>query len=283
MVGRHYVFSLASTTAPPPPVLADSEFYLAQAHAQLGHWNKAEQHIAQALTKQPAVPPLIWLPLAVSIYSQQQHWPLAIRVQQQVLLRQGQQLQAYLVLVALLQQARQPDKALAYLQQAFQANLFENSEPYLLLSQRWQSQGAPYQAALVLQQGMQQGRMAGQAKLRQKRCQLWLSAKDYPQASSCFSQSLNLEPSRKHYQQLAYAQAQQRLWQQSINSLQRALDYPDTEPAHNYLNLGLLYLELQCYPEAEQALKKAGESSSTASISQQALRYLQQRQTLSLP
>ncbi|WP_432463746.1 hypothetical protein [Agarivorans sp. QJM3NY_33] len=136
---------------------------------------------------------------------------------------------------------------------------------------------------MVLQQGMQQGRMAGQAKLRQKRCQLWLSAKDYPQASSCFSQSLNLEPNGKHYQQLAYAQAQQRLWQQSINSLQRALDYPDTEPAHNYLNLGLLYLELQCYPEAEQALKKAGESSSTASISQQALRYLQQRQTLSLP
>ncbi len=253
------------------------EYWLAQAQARAELWPAAAQSIQHALN-QPHPAPLAWWQLAVVIYSQQQNWPAAINAQQQILKAQPKKISSWWQLSQLYLQQNQPKQAQAYLEQAHHLGLFKQAKHYQLLSQLMRQQGQPYQAAQLLSEGFPKDQLSGQAE--QDLCQLWLSAKEYIRAIECFKHNLKQHQNANNYQLLAYAQTQLGELDESIASYQQANRLDDASQAENHLQQGLLYLRLQRYNDAYQALKKATAFPATASTSQQALDYLKQGQLL---
>jgi tetratricopeptide (TPR) repeat protein len=252
------------------------EYWLAQAQARAERWPAAAQSIQLALN-QPSPAPLSWWQLAVVIYSQQQDWPAAIAAQQHILDARPEDMSAWWQITQLYLQHGQMQQAQAYLEQAHHLGLFSQAEHYRLLSKLMQQQNQPYQAARLVSEGMQRDLLSGQ---HQELCRLWLSAKEYARAAKCFEQHVKVHQDANSYQLLAYAQTQLGEFKASINSYQQANQLSGAMRAENYLQQGLLYLRLQHYNEAYQALKKAAAFPATATTSQQALDYLKQRQSL---
>ncbi len=250
------------------------EYWLAQAQARAERWPAAAQSIQLALSK-PSPIPLSWWQLAVVIYSQQQNWLGAIAAQQQILKAQPEEMSSWWQLSQLQLRQGEAEQAQAYLEQAHRLGLFSQAQHYQTLSQLMQQHGQPYQAAHLLSEGIQHHLLSRQ-QYQHNLCQLWLSAKEYTRAVTCFGQYAKHHQDANSYQLLAYAQAQLGKIGDSIASYQQANRLTGANQAENYLQQGLLYLRLERYSEAHQALKKAAAFPATASTSQQALDYLKQ-------
>ncbi|MGY5450628.1 hypothetical protein ACVFI8_06740 [Agarivorans sp. MS3-6] len=255
---------------------AESFFLKAQALANQQDWYQASESIEEALHRQ-ANPQIDWWRFAVALYSQQQRWPAAIKAQLEVLQLSDKDILGWFQLASLYLHNQQPQQALAYMQQAYQQDLFGLEQHYQLLVQLLEQQQQPYRAAKILTLAMQTNKIKSRPDLQTRLCQLWLSAKEYAQAERCLLKLVNKQANGQAYQWLAYSQAQQNLLAKSIHSYQQANLFSDANTAENWLNQGLLYLELAQYQPAKQALKKAATYTVTAPSSQQALRLLQQR------
>ncbi|MDO6685317.1 MULTISPECIES: tetratricopeptide repeat protein [unclassified Agarivorans] len=258
-------------------VTAESYYWLASAQANLSLWPAASHSIEQALQRQSS-PLLSWWELSVALHSQQQHWRKAIEGQLKVLQLDQQNIDAWTQLASLYLHNQQANSALAYLQQAYNKGLFAQPSQFTMLIQLLAQQGEPYQAARLLNTALQQKQLANTLQQQSRLCTLWLQAKEYSLTAPCLTQLIQQQASGTNYQLLAFSQAQLGQLAASISSYQHANQYPDANQAQNYLAQGLLYIELNQLEAAKQVLKKAATFSDTASSSQHALRYIEQRQ-----
>lgn len=102
-------------------------------------------------------------------------------------------------LVSTYQLLGEDKKALATYEQAYLLGLLDSSSEIKRLANFRASMGAPYQAALLLESAINQGKVAGNAKHYQQLAQFWQVAREHDKAQQYWGKSASLSGEAQHY------------------------------------------------------------------------------------
>ena len=166
-------------------------------------------------------------------------------------------------------------EALTILDLAYTNKLLTEEREFINLAQYHLYHQNPLRAALILEKEVKEGKINNTAETLKLLASAWFNAREYQSALSPLKQSAELSGDGETYYQLAQAFSELNLWNQSIESLKRALDDKTIKnPGACYLLMGIAFTELDEYARAEQAFNQSLLDQKTQDEAQRWILYL---------
>ncbi len=260
--------------AAPASVKPSDHLLVAQAYSQLESWKLVLPHISKAINAKK-IAPQNWYQLKVVAHVRLKQWSQAAK-QQQVLLRHySDKPGEWRQLVSLQLQAKQRKSALATQRLGYNRKILRKPTDYTLLAQLLMNQNIPYQAGIVLQEGMKAKVVKASVRNLRILSQAWIVAKEMDKAIGILKRLNQIAPNEKTAAKLAQIQFQERKWKGAEATLVKALK-KSVEPAELQLMLGITRLNMKKYDAARSAFDQAGKSSKYEKTVAGWIRYLDQ-------
>ena len=235
---------------------AQAYYALAVAYVQTGDRDKAMRYAKHAVAKSDA-PKEPWLQLLLGFHLEDQNYQEAAALLEQLVTRFSKKLY-WVQLSAVYSALEQAPKALATLEIAYLQNLLTEEGELIHLAQLYFFNGLPYEAAKVLNRGLESGVITGDAESWELLANSWLYAKERDRAITPLESAAKLSPQGNLYVRLASVRLEQEQWTKAVADLNRALRKGQLDdPATAHLLLGIAGAGAKQWDVAAQALETA--------------------------
>ena len=261
---------LAGQDSPPPDALITA----AQAYAQLGQCHVAVPYAKRAIDVS-AEPPIEWYQLLVSCLYDGHDYAGAADALQALLARFPDQMQYWLQLGQSYAQAGDASRALAVYSLMYSQGQLHDAQDYLNLVSLYMQNSEPFQAAQVLQEGMQAGTIPATEANYTLLASAWIDAKERERAVAALGEAVKVAQSGEPYLTQAQLYAAHHEWFSVIDTTRKALAKGSLKhPGHAWLLQGVALLENRQYDDAATALREASKYEDTRAEAETWLRYL---------
>lgn len=260
---------------PSPDVLVA----MAEAAAQVGQCRQAVPEVKRAIDS-TTEPPQEWYQLWISCLYQMHDYSTAAEALASVLAKYPDQLQYWPQLGEAYAQAGDASKALAVYALMYRQGLVRQAQDYLNLTSLYLQNGVPYQAAVVLQEGLQAGVVPASEANYTLLASTWQQAGDMERAVAALGEAAKQSKSGDAYLAQAQIYTQRHEWFSALDTAKKALARGNLRrPGHAWLLQGIAELQNRQYDEGSAALREALKYEDARVQAEAWLRYLSSRST----
>jgi pentatricopeptide repeat protein len=267
--------SLQGQENPPPDVL----MALAHGYAQAGQCRQAAPEAKRAIDS-AADSPVEWYQLLISCLYQDHDYAGAAEQLEAVLSHYPDQTQYWAQLGNAYAQAGDASKALAVYALMYRQGLIRQSQDYLDLASLYMQNNVPYQAALVLQEGLQSGAVQGNEANYTLLANTWQDAGDLDRAVAALGEAAKQSKSGDPLVAQAQIYTQRHEWFSAIDTAKKAIAKGGLKrPGRAWLLQGISQVQNRQYDEGTAALREAAKYDESRAQAEAWLHYLSVRST----
>ncbi|MBU2926516.1 hypothetical protein Q4506_16430 [Colwellia sp. 4_MG-2023] len=224
------------------PLTSSQEMLFAQVYYQDKQFVDSLMHIENAIKiaeLDNKIPKENWLILKRATHYELNQPKQVTEVMEQ-LVRLYSKPEYWLQLAGMYGEIGEEDKQVAVMEAAYQAGYIIKSNDIMTLAQLYQFHGAPFKAAKLLDEAIEQGNVVAQEKSLDLLSRAYLGAKETMQAIKTLQQLTELADDGKYDALLAQTYLNAEKWQQAINAADKAITKSKSEESAAYL--GNMYL-----------------------------------------
>lgn len=255
----------------------DALITLAQAYAELGQCRQAVPYAKRAVDT-ASEPPEEWYQLLVACQYETHDYAAAAESLQGLLSRYPEQLQYWQQLGQTYAQMGDNSKALAVYVLMYRQGMVKQPQDYLTLVSLYVQNNVPYQAAQVLQEGMQSGVLPASDANYSLLASVWQDAGDNERAVAALGEAAKVSRTGDAYLAQAQIYAARHEWLSVIDTAKKALAKGSLKrPGNAWLLQGLALVQNRQNDEGATALREALKYDESRSQAEAWLRYLSGR------
>ena len=267
------------------PLTANQEMLFAQIYYQDKQYIDSLMHIENAMkaaeikNKQPKEN---WLVLKRATHYELSQPKQVTQVMEQ-LVRLYSKPQYWLQLAGMYGEIGEEEKQIAVMEAAYQAGYIQKSSEIMILAQLYQFHGAPFKAANLLNEAIEQGVVVAQEKSLDLLARAYLGAKEPGKAINVLKQLSKLSDEGKFDALLAQTYLNTEQWQHAISYADKAIaksQYENTPSylGNMYLAKGMANFNLKEFNSALAAFVKAQKLPKIKKTAQQWTKYVEREQ-----
>lgn len=270
---------------------ANQQMLFAQVYYQDKQYQSSLKYIKQAMTVEKNkrqtlgekfIPKEQWLILQRANYFELKQPEKVVQVIEQ-LVRFHSKPKYWLQLSAMYGEIGEEAKQLAVMEAAWQAGYITKSNDIITLAQLYRYNEVPIKAAVILNEAMEKGLVAPEEKYLAMLAQAYIAAKDDEKALKVLVKTSEISDNGKYDAQLAQTYLALELWQQAINSAEKALSRGLKDEAVSlkgtlYLINGMAHFNLQHFKRSLVAFTQAQQFNSVKKTALQWSRYVEKEQ-----
>ena len=265
--------SLQGEASPPPDVL----MALAQGYAQSGQCRQALPEAKRAVDS-AADAPVEWYQLLISCLVQAKDYAGAAEQLEAALSHYPDQTQYWAQLGNAYAQAGDPSKALAVYALMYRQGLIRQSQDYLDLASLYMQNNVPYQAALVLQEGLQSGAVPASEANFTLLANAWQDAGDLDRAVAALGEAEKQSKTGDPLVAQAQIYTQRHEWFSAIDTAKKAIAKGGLKrPGRAWLLQGISQVQNRQYDEGTASLREAAKYDDSRAQADAWLHYLSVR------
>ncbi|HEY1774160.1 MAG TPA: tetratricopeptide repeat protein [Gammaproteobacteria bacterium] len=265
--------SLQGQDNPPPDVL----MALAQGYAQSGQCRQAIPEAKRAIDS-AADSPAEWYQLMISCLFQAHDYAGAAEQLEAALSRYPDQTQYWAQLGNAYAQAGDPSKALAVYVLMYRQGLIRQSQDYLDLASLYMQNNLPYQAAQVLQEGLQSGAVPASEANYTLLADAWQDAGDLDRAVAALGEAEKQSKTGDSLVAQAQIYTQRHEWFSAIDTAKKAIAKGGLKrPGRAWLLQGIAEVQNRQYDEGTAALREAAKYDDSRTQAEAWLHFLSVR------
>jgi tetratricopeptide (TPR) repeat protein len=258
-----------------PP--ADADMLIATVDAKLGQCHSALPYAKRATDKNGAAPES-WYQLWIACAYGTKQYNSAVDGLYAALERWPDKADYWRQLGQTYAQNGDDDKALGVFALMYRQGLAQSEQDYLNLVSLYMHNNEPYEAANVLQKGLDAGTVAANEGNYDLLAATWLDAKEYEKAITSLGQAAKYAKTGDAYLKQAQLYQQSHEWFSVVKATQRALQKGSLRrPGRAWLLQGVAQAENKQYPEAATALKEASKYEDVRGEAEAWLRFVNAR------
>lgn len=258
-----------------PP--ADADMVIATINAKTGQCRSALPYAKRAVEKNSAAPES-WYQLWIACAYSTKQYNTAVDALYAALERWPQNADYWRQLGQTYAQNGDNGKALGVFALMYRQGLAQNEQDYLNLVSLYMQNNEPYEAANVLQKGLDAGTVTSNENNYDLLAATWLDAKEYDKAISSLGQAAKYAKTGDAYLKQAQLYQQNHEWFSVVRATQRALQKGGLQrPGRAWLLQGVAQAENKQYPEAATALKEATKYADVRTEAETWMRYVNAR------
>ena len=255
----------------------DALITLAQAYAELGQCRQAIPYAKRAVDS-ASEPPEEWYQLLVACQYETRDYAGAAESLQGLLSRYPEQLQYWQQLGQSYVQLGDNSKALAVYVLMYRQGMIKQPQDYLTLASLYVQNNVPYQAAQVLQEGLQSGVLPATDTNYTLLASVWQDAGDTERAVAALGEAAKVSRTGDAYLAQAQIYAARHEWLSVIDTSKKALAKGSLKrPGSAWLLQGLALVQNRQNDEGAAALREALKYDESRSQAEAWLRYLSGR------
>jgi predicted Zn-dependent protease len=259
--------------APSPDVL----MALAQAYAQSGQCRQAVPEAKRAIDT-TVEPPSEWYQLIVSCLYQEHDYAGAAEQLEALLSHYPEQTQYWSQLGQAYAQSGDASKALAVYALMYRQGLIRQTQDYLSLASLYMQNNVPYQAALVLQEGLQSGAVPASEANYTLLAGAWQDAGDLDRTVAALGEAEKQSKSGEPLVAQAQIYTQRHEWFSAIDTAKKAIAKGNLKrPGRAWLLQGIAQVQNRQYDEGTASLREAVKYDDVRAQAEAWLHYLSVR------
>lgn len=263
------------------PLMASQEMLFAQMYYQDKQYINSLIHIENAIkiTKtEQKTPKENWLILMRAVHYELEQPKKVTQVLEQ-LVRLYSKPKYWLQLAGMYGEIGEENRQIAVMEAAYQAGNVTKSNDIITLAQLYQLHGAPYKAATLLDEAIEQGIVDAQEKNLDLLARSYLSAKEFTKAIKVLNQLSQLSESGQYDALLAQTYLNTEQWQYALTSADKAItkSKDDNDKAYlgnMYLVKGMANFNLKVFDESLSAFALAEQVANIKKTAQQWKKYV---------
>lgn len=201
-----------------------------------------------------------WYQLELAIHMEQDDYRAAAEVLRTIIRLWPDKRRYWETLSGVYLELKEDQLALATMMAAYNRGLITDGPKILNLVRLNLYLDNPYVAGRILQRGIEEGAVEGDADNLNLLRSAWTSAKEYDRAIAVIDQLGQLTGDPKYYMDKAGILNEQARWEDVIAAARQALDAGTGTPARAWLLMGMAYTELDRLGEALDAFDKVRET-----------------------
>ena len=265
--------SLQGEANPAPDVL----MALAQGYAQAGQCRQAVPEAKRAVETAVDVP-VEWYQLLVSCLYQEHDYAGAAEQLEALLSKYPEQTQYWSQLGQAYAQSGDASKALAVYALMYRQGLIRQTQDYLSLASLYLQNNVPYQAALVLQEGLQAGAVPASEANYTLLASAWQDAGDLDRAVAALGEAEKQSKSGDALVAQAQIYTQRHEWFSAIDTAKKAIAKGNLKrPGRAWLLQGIAQVQNRQYDDGTASLREATKYEDVRSQAEAWLHYLSVR------
>lgn len=259
--------------SPSPDVL----MALAQAYAQAGQCHLSVPEARRAIETTVDVP-VEWYQLLVSCLYQDHDYAGAAEQIEALLSRYPEQTQFWPQLGQAYAQSGDASKALAVYALMYRQGLIRQTQDYLSLASLYLQNNVPYQAALVLQEGLQSGAVPASEANYSLLASAWQDAGDLDRAVAALGEAEKQSKSGDALVAQAQIYTQRHEWFSAIDTAKKAIAKGNLKrPGRAWLLQGIAQVQNRQYDDGTASLREAAKYDEVRAQAEAWLHYLSVR------
>jgi tetratricopeptide (TPR) repeat protein len=258
---------------PAPDVLVA----MAQAYAQLGQCRSASPEVKRAIDS-VADPAPEWYQLQVSCLYQQHDYAGAVDALQAALARYPDQTQYWQQLGEAYAQSGDASKALAVYVLMYRQGLIRQPQDYLNLTSLYMQNSLPYQAGVVLQEGLQSGVVPASEANYSLLASAWQDAGDMDRAVAALNEAEKQSKSGDAFLAQSQIYTQRHEWFSAIDTAKKAIAKGGLKRmGRAWLLQGIAQVQNRQYDEGTASLREAAKYDESRTQAEAWLHFLSAR------
>lgn len=265
---------LATNPGPEPYIL------LGQAYYQLGKLEQAAEPVRRAVAiarERDTKVQENWYALLRVIYFETKDYPRLLEVLE-ILVRDYPAKEYWLHLSSAYGEMGDSTRQLAAYDMAYQQGYLTRGSEIVLLAQLLLQAEVPFRAGTLLQAGLDDGTIEGNAANWRLLSQAWIMAQEHQKAIASLRRAAELSDDGELHARIAQSFANLGEWQKSADAAQTALDRGVESPGELHLMRGMAFFELGDYGQAKAAFGKAQQSSESRAAAVRWQAFLEREQ-----
>lgn len=266
--------ALRNSVSPNQESSPDVHIAMAQAYAQLGQCRSAVPEVKRAIDA-TAEPPQEWYQLWVSCFYQNHDYAGAAEALQTVLNRYPDQVQYWSQLGQAYAQSGDASKALAVYVLMYRQGLIRQPQDYMSLASLYLQNNVPYQAGVILQEGLQSGVVQPTEANYMLLASAWQDAGDMDRAVAALGEAVKQSKSGDAYVAQAQIYTQRHEWFAAIDSAKKAIAKGSLRrPGRAWLLQGIAQVQNRQYDDGTASLREALKYDDSRAQAESWLRYI---------
>ena len=267
------------------PLTSNQDMLFAQVYFQDKQFIDSLMHIENALStakKSNKTPKENWLVLQRATHYELNQPKQVTKVMEQ-LVRLYSKPQYWIQLAGMYGEIGEEDKQIAVMEAAYQAGYITNSSEIMTLAQLYQFHGAPFKAAELLNEAIEQGTVVAQEKSLDLLARAYLDAKESNKAIIVLKQVSQLADSGKYDALLAQTYLNTEQWKNAIIYADKAIEKTTQNNEASYLGnmylaKGMANFNLKEFKTSLAAFVKAEKLPTIKKTAQQWVKYVEREQ-----
>lgn len=224
-------------TAPEPNAAA--YYLLAAAYYQMEDMNRALEPARKAV-EIAAKPQASWIELLLALYLTREEYDKAVPLLERLIAMEPDKKTHWLRLSSLYQQQEKYPQALAAMQVAYNAGFLEQESEYVRLSDMLRFNEIPYRAARVLEEAMEQGKVAKTSENYERLANCWIQARDFNEAIPPLRRAAEMSNNGDLFMRLGQVHVQREQWPEAERALRQGMDKGNLDDeGQTYLLMGI--------------------------------------------
>ncbi len=175
---------------------------------------------------------------------------------------------------------KQENKALSVLALAYRNGMLDTSQEVLQLSSLYQLRSVPYQAAKVLEDGINDGVVESNKKYWEQTANAWYQARELEKALAAYEKAGQFSDDGSIDMRRAYILVDRQEWPDAKEALRRAIEkggLKESETGNAYLLIGMAEMNLDRLDAADEAFNDASRYTATRNAARQWIEQVEQR------
>jgi len=215
-----------------------------------------------------------WLYLLVILFNELKDYPKVINVLERLIVEYPKK-QYWMHLAGLYGETDQETNALAAYYAAYTQNMFKKNSEIIMLSQRLLNAEVPFEAASVLQKGIDEGIVDKNEKNMKLLGQAWTMSQETDKAIKAWKSATKFAKDGEIYYRLAQALANDDQHKLAVSAYRDALEEGSLKkPQDVEFWLGISLMQLENWEAAKKAFRSASKDKKKAKQCRQYIRYI---------
>lgn len=253
---------------------AEAYVLLGSAHLQLNQYKQAIKPLTKAIELSDK-PNEGWYQSLLGAYYELKNYKQCTLLLQRMIRLFPEQNDYWKQLSAIEMSRNRTAQALAVMELAYLRDRINTERDLLNLAQLYVMRDAPYKAAQLIEDSIQQGKIKPTAKNWESAANAWYLAKEVDHATMALEKANNKDDKTKLSLRLAQLYLESRRWPEAIERLEKLVSkVQDKDKAQTWLLLGIARYENQLNSDAQKAFREASKFKWTHKDAKQWLAYL---------
>ncbi len=244
---------------PPENVTSNAYLLKASANVELENYREALTAIDMAISLESA-PKENWYQMKLGINFELDDLPSAAKTLEIMINLWPDKENYWKQLSSVYLNLKDENKALSVLALAYRKNMLDTSQEILQLSSLYQYRDVPYEAAKVLEKGINDGIVESNQRYWEQTANAWYQARELENALNAFEKAGQYSDDGSIDLRRAFILVDRQEWEPAKTALQRAIDkggLKDSETGNAYLLIGMSEMNLERFDAATSAFDNA--------------------------